>query len=508
VTTATEVLPVPPGLETPHHVEHQVRVGAAWKLIGQFGIQVIRLATVAVLARLLAPTDYGMAATAIALATYAPTVGDMAIGAAVVQSATLTRVQRSTAFWSAVGFGAVLSVLAFAVAGPIGNFLGDPRIGQIVAVGGLTFACCGISSTSQAVFMREMQFRTIELRYWVAVGTASAVSIIAAVLGAGAWALVLQQVVLFGTFAVTLWWRAGWHPTFEFSRAEFRELCSFALRVAGGRWARLIELLVLTLLVGKLLSVSELGAWSFAMSTVIVPLTVLAVPISEVLFSAFSRLRGDRERVATLWLSSFCQLAAVVLPVLVGLMVVAPDVIPTAFGAHWQVSVAIVQILSVSIIFRSLRSWNSVVMDALGKPQATAWTQLAALCSTPVAAVVGAHWGVQGVAACYVVCQLFSIEIPLQIIVLRSLKVSPATVAARVLGLVGATLAMAAACAFGRQVLIALDVGMASRSALVVAIGCVSYAVALRLLAPNMWAQAVGAASGALNSRRRSVASA
>jgi O-antigen/teichoic acid export membrane protein len=106
------------------------------------------------------------------------------------------------------------------------------------------------------------------------------------------------------------------------------------------------------------------------MSTVILPLTVIAIPIAEVLFSAFSRPRGQRERIAALWLESIRFLAAVIMPVLIRL-VVAPDLIPVVFGSHWHVSLAIVQILSVFVIIRSLQSWSSVVMDAVGRPQVT-----------------------------------------------------------------------------------------------------------------------------------------
>ena len=127
-----------------------------------------------------------------------------------------------------------------------------------------------------------------------------------------------------------------------------------------------------------------LGAWTFAMSTVILPLTVIAIPVAEVLFSAFSRLRGERERIAALWLESVRLLAAVILPLLLGLIVVAPDLIPVVFGARWHVSVAIIQILSVYVIIRCLQSWGSAVMDAVGRPQVTLWTQLAALCLTPM----------------------------------------------------------------------------------------------------------------------------
>ena len=146
----------------------------------------------------------------------------------------------------------------------------------------------------------------------------------------------------------------------------------------------MIELLVLALLIGRLASVPELGAWTFAMSMVILPLSLIAIPIAEVLFSAFSRLRDEPERMSALWLDSIAYLAAVLLPLLLGLIVISPDLIPVVFGSRWEVSVGVVQILSVYVLIRGLQSWGSVYMDAVGRPEVTLWTQLASLCLTPV----------------------------------------------------------------------------------------------------------------------------
>ena len=480
-----------PDGSAPDHLERSVGIGVVWKLVGQFGVQGIRLVTVAIIARILTPADYGAAAIAIALASFAPTVADMGMGAALVQTDRATQVVRSTVFWASLAFGVAFSALAAVSAGPIGRFLDDPRVGTIVAVGGLTFAICALASTSQAVFMREMKFRSIELRFWFAVVVASGLAVIAASLGAGAWALVVQQVALLATFAVALWWRAGWHPTFEFSGLVFRRLGSFAVRVAGGRWARLAELLVLSLLIGKLVGVPALGAWSFAMSTVILPLTVIAIPIAEVLFSAFSRLRGERERMAALWLESNRLLAAVILPVLVGLVVVAPDLIPAVFGSHWHVSVGIIQILSVYVMIRSLQSWSSVLLDAVGRPQVTLWTQLVALCLTPLAVVIGSQWSLEAVAGCFVIGQLIAVEVPVLLLVLSELRVSATTLATRLFGVAAATFVMGTACFLGRIALSTLEVGMAERAALTIALGLLVYAVALWWLAPDICLRAV-----------------
>ena len=190
-------------------------IGITWKLVGQVTIQLIRLLTVAVLARFLTPADYGAAAIAIALATFAPTVADMGIGSALVQAQTASRLVRSTAFWASIGFGIGLFVLIAAAAEPVGRFLGEPQIAEMVVAGGLTFAIYSVGSTSQAMFMREMRFRSIELRNWLALLTGAVVAIIAAANGAGPWALVLQQVVYMTCLVSALWWRPGWRPTLE-----------------------------------------------------------------------------------------------------------------------------------------------------------------------------------------------------------------------------------------------------------------------------------------------------
>ena len=137
-------------------MERLVGVGVSWKLTGQIAVQLIRLLTVAILARFLTPADYGAAAIAIALTQFAPTVADMGLGSALVQAKTATPVVRSTAFWASIGFGVALFVAAAAAAGPRrrGSWATLTSRAMVVA-GGLTFAIYSVGSTSQAMFMRR-----------------------------------------------------------------------------------------------------------------------------------------------------------------------------------------------------------------------------------------------------------------------------------------------------------------------------------------------------------------
>ena len=493
VATA-ETPPAPDGQDD--QMERLVGVGIGWKLTGQVFVQGMRLATVMILARLLTPTDYGAAAVAIAITSFAPTVADMGMSTALVQIDQAPQRVRATTFWAGLAFGIALSALFAVAAGPVGRFLGEPEVGTMVAAAGLTFAICSIGTTSQAMFMREMRFRSIELRFWFAIAVGSVFAVVAAVAGAGAWALVLQQVVMLATLAAALWWRAPWRLTPEFSRAAFRQLGSFAMRIAGGRWARLAELLLLTLLIGKLVGIRELGAWSFAMSTVILPLSVIAIPIAEVLFSAFSRLQGDRERMAALWLQSVRYLSAVVMPLLAILVIAAPDLIPTVFGSKWEISVGVIQILSVYVIIRCLQSWGQVLLDAVGRPEVTLWTQLAALALTPVGVLFGAQWGIEAVAVAFVLRQLVAVEIPVLLVVLSELRIPLRSLAARLSPVATATLVMAGISFVGRLALSRLGVEMEQRAALTIVLALSTYAIALRVFAPDIVRRAIGIARG------------
>ena len=375
-----------PARRAPDHLERSVGVGVVWKLVGQAGVQGIRLVTVAVLARLLTPADYGAAAIAIALGSFAPSVADMGMGAALVQTDRATRVVRSTVFWASLAFGVgLLGRSRLVSAGPIGRFLGDPRVGTIVAVGGLTFVICSLgvdesgrvhardevpqhrASLLVRARYRELRSRSSQRRAALAPGHSCSSR-------SPCW---LHSPLRCGGAP------AGGRPSSS-RRSVFRELGSFAVRVAGGRWARLAELLVLSLLIGKLARCPRARRLELRDEHGDpAPYRDRDPDRGGPLLGILAPCVTTGQRMAALWLESNRFLAAVILPVLVGLIVVAPDLIPTVFGPHWHVSVGIIQILSIYVIIRSLQSWSSVLLDAVGRPQVTLWTQLVALCLTP-----------------------------------------------------------------------------------------------------------------------------
>ena len=495
----------PPTDVVGHQINRMVRRGALWAFGSQVAGQIIRFASVVILARLLTPDDYGVANLAITLASFAFVLGDFGYGTALVQSAHATQREASTAFWCAIAAGLICTGGAALGAYPAANLLGEPEVAGLVIVGGLTLGLVAVGSASNALLTRSMSFGVIQGATLAAGVVAAAAAITAAALGAGPWALVLQQVVLTATTSALFILGARWRPSFQFSRPTFRSLTKFAAPVTGGTLFNVVQPLMISLLVGHLVGLHELGVWSLSMAVVVIPATLFSYPIARVVYAAFARMRDQPERIARVWLNGFVTLSAVALPALFGLIAVAPDVVPLAFGSQWHSAVPIVQILAVFLMVRTLQTWNTPVMDALGKPHVAMAINAAALIALVPGLWIGSRYGIEGAAVAFSVVSFMFGELPSFVITTRALKLRILHVLNGVWGIVLSSACMCVAVMFLRYALEDAGVGVALRVALCAVAGVAAYVGCLLLTARSVaseLARSARALVGALRTTR------
>ena len=147
-----------------------VMQGFAWKGVSQIFLQGSRLVVAVILARMLSPHDYGLAAMALVLASLVIVFSDVALGAALVQRTRLSDADRSTAFWTSVSVGALCTVLGISLSGVLAGFYGDADVQPLFAALSLSFLITSLAATHEALLVREMNFRSLEIRMMV--GTA------------------------------------------------------------------------------------------------------------------------------------------------------------------------------------------------------------------------------------------------------------------------------------------------------------------------------------------------
>lgn len=459
--------------------------GVAWKATSQVFLQATRMAVAIVLARLLSPHDYGVAGMALVFSSLVLVFSDLGFGAALVQRKEVSERDRSTVFWIGAAAGLVFTAAGIALSGPIAAFYHQPALQPLLAAFSVSFLVTSLGSTQAALLTRDLEFRSLELRNMTAFAAAAVVGISAAAAGLGAWALILQQLAIALVSTTLLWRFSRWKPKLIFSRASLRSLGGFSGNVLTTRILFFANRNADNVLIGKFAGASALGAYSVAYNLMLVPFSQIAEPIQQVLLPAFSRMQDDPRRMAEAWLRANRLIAAISLPALAGLVVVAPDFVRVALGQRWHEVAPVLQVLAWVGMIQSLQRLNSSVLQARDRTGPLVRYSVVVLCASLIAFGVGLRWGVLGVAIGYAISSTF-VEPYYTLITIRALEMSILTFLRSLVGIVQATLVLVGCTAFVRLSLERSGVPIAGRLVVVVAVGALVYLPACLWRAPEV----------------------
>jgi O-antigen/teichoic acid export membrane protein len=448
--------------------------GLGWKLVSLFVLQGSRSIAAIVLARLLAPHDYGLAGMVLVFSSFVLVFSDLALGAAIVQRPRLEERDRSTAFWTSAGAGVVFTLVGIALSGPLASFYGEPKVRPLFIALSFSFLLASLGTTQSALLLRELSFRALELCMMGGAVVGAVLGIAAAIRGAGAWAIIVQQLTTAGVTTAALWACSSWRPRFAFSLASLRDLGGFSGNVFGQRFLYYVMRNVDNLLVGRFLGAAALGAYSIAYNVMLVPFNQVAGPVQEVLFPAFSRLQKDRERMTAVWIRCGRLVAAVTIPALLGLIVVAPDFVAVVLGHRWHAAGPVLRILAWVGLLQSLQRLNGDILQALDRTSLLLRFSIGAFVVNLGAFVLGLRWGILGVAACFAVSSTL-VEPIYSVLTARALGVSVLAFPRSLVGVAEASVAMACCVLAARELLVHAGVGPAGRLLAVTALGIALY---------------------------------
>ena len=233
------------------------------------------------------------------------------------------------------------------------------------------------------------------------------------------------------------------------------------------------------LLVARFLGSSALGAYAVSYNLMFIPMARVIVPVQETLFPAFSRWQDDP--AGSVWLRVLRLVAAVLAPVMLGLLVVAPDFVTVILGHKWQSAAPVLQLLSVVSLAQCLAMLGIRALSAVDKTRVLFRFSILDAVTTILAFAVGIHWGIVGVALCYLI-----VSVPLQVLYVAltadAVGVSAVQIMRALSGVALAAGVMVAGCFVTRLALISAHVGPAARLGIVVAVGVAIYASASGVL--------------------------
>ena len=455
--------------------------GVFWTAIQSIGVRVFSLLVFIVLARLLTPSDFGLLAMAGVFVVLGDALVAQGFGAAITQREQLEPEHESTAFWTNMGLGLALGALLWAAAPWIAALYGQDALTSVIRWLSPVIPLRGAVAVPVGLLQRRFRFRALAIRSVLAALLGGVAGMLAAFLGWGVYALVVQQLVGASLDLIVVWSAVAWWPKLAYSIRHLKDLIGYSSYLLGSGLLGLLSRRADDFLIGVVLGDIALGIYAVAYRGLQILEQVLAKTGTIVAFTAFSRLQGQLERMREAFYESTRAASVITMPVFIGVSMLAPFAVPLVFGEQYVQSGQVLQVLALIGVLHGVSYFDYAVYNGVGRPDLVLKLLAVNTVANVVLFFVVARWGIVAVAAAYVARAY--LLLPLNLIALRvAIGVSPRRYFANFIPAFGACLAMA----LSLWLVSLLGLGDVSRLHVTIGVGGAVYLLTLRWLAPAL----------------------
>lgn len=383
-------------------LQRRVARGLTWTFAQSWGVQGINFVVFVVLARLLAPSDFGLVALAAVFVAFAQLVVDQGLGDALIHRSEVTRRQIDTAFWASLATGALLTAALVLLAGPISTLVREPRLEPMLVALSITFLLAALSSIQVALLRRELRFRSLAIRALIGTVGGGVIGVTMAFLGFGAWSLIGQQIGAAALALAALWGVSPWRPSWQWSREDLGQLFGYGVHVMASDVLSFLSRNVDNLLIGTFLGAHPLGLYAVGYRILRVTHSLLVTVARRITFPAFARLQHDPERMTRAYFRVSRTGALVILPAYIALAIVAPELTVALFGTRWAESGPVAAILFLIGPVLTVQAFSGAFLNAAGRPDVVFRFSLITTVVNVVGFALAVSFGILAVAAAFV----------------------------------------------------------------------------------------------------------
>ena len=381
--------------------------GVGWTSLSSGVVAVVGIAKIVILSRLLDRTDFGLAAIAISVAGIGHYLANFGISTALVHRQTMTDREYSSIYLFSL-FVAVLVYGAIWLGAPwLAHYYGSEELSSVIRWSGLTLPLSAIGAQHRTLLNKELRFRFTEIVEMAASMVGLLVSIVLALRGYGVFAMVYSLLTYAGLCALGYAAKGMLERRYalRFRWVEVKPL----LRIGGYQAAaELLDHLTSesdVIIIGKLLGLEVLGAYSLMKQLATRPRTLLLPVIYKVSLPLFAQEQQDKTTLATTYLRTARLVAVILIPLFAVAALVAPTLIELFYGSSYRAYAPIFAILCFQVLFSSVVRLVNALTGAAGRTDLSfLWTVIvvvlfpAAVYLGATAGLTQAAWAMTGVS--------------------------------------------------------------------------------------------------------------
>ncbi len=397
VADAAPVLP----LEKAKPTDHTIVRAFAWTGAGRWVTQLLTWVTTIVVARILAPSDYGLIGMAAIYLGLVALISEFGLGQAVITMREMSGRQVAQLNSLSIASGGVLFGISCVAAGPLGKFFHSPKLPQVVIVMSLSFLISGAQVVPDALLQADLRFKLLA-SFDTARALVQALTTVAlAVLGFGYWSLALGPLAA-SVIAAAMPLIARPHSLAWPKWEEVKHALRFSGDVLGSRVAWYAYSNSDFLVAGRVLGQAPLGAYTLAWTIASTPVEKITNIITRVTPAFFSAVQDDKPHLRRYLLGITTGLSLLTFPASLGLALVADQFVLVVLGPKWAPAIMPLRLLAVYAALRSITTVFPNMLFAMRHSRFVMWMSVVSAVVFPAAFYFSSRWGTTGIAVTWI----------------------------------------------------------------------------------------------------------
>jgi len=341
--------------------------GVLWSAVERFSVQGIQFVLSIIIARLVAPSEYGLIAMLGIFLAIAQTFIDSGFSNALIQKKDRTEIDFSTVFYFNIVVSLVAYLILFFSAPYIALFYKEPLLDIITKWVGFNIIISALSIVQRAKLTIQLNFKTQAKASLIAVIVSGICGITMAYYGYGVWALVCQSLLNNLLNTLLLWSFTKWIPACIFSWQSFKKLFSFGSKLLLSGLLHTIYLNLYTLVIGRKYSATDVGYYNRSYSLAQYPSVNIVGVITRAIYPIQCEMQHEEERLSSSFIQYLRMSCYVIFPLMVGLAVLSKPMVLVLLTDKWASMSELLSILCIAYMWYPVMVINNQMLNVRGR---------------------------------------------------------------------------------------------------------------------------------------------
>lgn len=338
-----------------------------WKFLERGGYQGIVFLVQIILARLLAPEDFGNIAIITVFVNLANVFVQSGFNTALIQNKDTDETDYSSVFFLSLFIAVVCVGIIYIFAPGIAAFYNQPVLTNYLRVISISLIFGSVNSIQIAILSRKMEFKLLFFSSLGAAIISGVIGIVIAFKGGGTWALVIQQIGNNLFSCIIMWFTVKWRPRLEFSYVRIKKLFSFGWKLLCSGLIDVLYRNLYNLIIGKMYDSSVLGYYSKADQFPQVIVANINGSIQSVMLPAFSKYQENKKQIKSMMRRAIVTSSFFIFPIMIGLAACAENIVVILLTEKWIECVPFMRILCFSYALWPIHTANLQTLSAIGR---------------------------------------------------------------------------------------------------------------------------------------------